>query len=250
MRKANENFSGKAILAGVLITVLLLPGISSAAKAKPGRQMILTLKDGRVVEGELLSVVDDRLILYDNRNAADTDIRIKDVSKIKIHKGHLTLGGLALGALAGVVAGVTIKSSSENSRHESSGGWGSAVADAISSKIVSLTVIPASILLGTLFGGLVGSSIRNVESINLAKRPFADTAQILSRLSSKARNKTHIQASNKSELIYPEDAPHLSAVVFPENISAAFKAPEPDQSSIVTKLIAGFSLGRDIRRLY
>jgi hypothetical protein len=80
---AGRVFSMKITWAVLLIAVLFLSGGALAAEKKSGRNLILTLKNGSVVKGELLTVERDRLILFDSIALTDADVRIGDIAQIE-----------------------------------------------------------------------------------------------------------------------------------------------------------------------
>jgi hypothetical protein len=107
-KDAGQGPSLKVTLAGLLVAILLFPGIAPAAKKKSGRTLALTLKTGGVVNGELLTVKDDRLVIFDANSLIGQEVRIGDVSHIRVVKKSRFLPGLGLGLLIGGAGGALI----------------------------------------------------------------------------------------------------------------------------------------------
>ncbi len=105
---AGRVFSMKMTWAVLLIAVLFLSGVTLAAEKKSGRNLILTLKNGSVVKGELLTVERDRLILFDSIALTDADVRIGDVAQIKVRKKSSFLSDLGTGILIGGATGAVL----------------------------------------------------------------------------------------------------------------------------------------------
>jgi hypothetical protein len=113
MRKSNgkdarRDSTSMVALAGLLIAVLLFPGIAPAAKKKSGHILTLTLKTGGVAKGELLAVKDDRLIIFDANSLSGEEIRIGDVAQIRVQKKAKFFKLLGLGILIGGASGALV----------------------------------------------------------------------------------------------------------------------------------------------
>ena len=98
----------KVVGAGLLIAILLLPGIAPAAERKSNDMLVLTLKAGRVVEGELLMVKEDRLLLLDSRSLNGDEIAIRDIARIRVNKTKRFLSDFGIGFLVGGALGLGI----------------------------------------------------------------------------------------------------------------------------------------------
>jgi hypothetical protein len=100
-------------LIAVVVFSLICPGSLWAKREKAGATIIVTKEDGQVVEGELLQVEDDSLLLLIYETLAKVIISINEIEKIKIKQkskvrkrtktGALVLGipAFALGCLLG-----------------------------------------------------------------------------------------------------------------------------------------------------
>jgi len=85
-------------------TVVLL-SLSSFAKSRPGADVVLTLKDSRVIKGELYAVKSDAVIIVDVLGDSAT-LAVADVSRIKLKKS--TRRAVRTGAIIGFGTGAII----------------------------------------------------------------------------------------------------------------------------------------------
>lgn len=95
-----------AAVALASIFVLCFLPISALAKEPRGATVVVTKTDGSQIEGELLAVKPDSLLLlgFGNKDGTIDLAAIRSVRiKRKAHSGTLALGGLAAGAAAGVL---------------------------------------------------------------------------------------------------------------------------------------------------
>ena len=76
-----------------------------AKKEKPGAMLFVQKMDGQSVKGELLEVKDGALNLLSQNNAAKVDIRLDEISIVRIEKKSAILKGIGIGILAGAAAG-------------------------------------------------------------------------------------------------------------------------------------------------
>lgn len=168
----------KVTLAGLLIAVLLLPGIIWASEKKAGNILVLKMKDGQVGKGELLAVKGDRLILMDPETQMDANIWIGDIARIRVIKKSKFLLGMGIGLLAGAASGAAFGHLSGDDKP----GW------------FSLTAGQKAFLggvgggsLGALFGGLFGIAAGADESIDVGSLSPQKCEQVLNKLKKFAR---------------------------------------------------------------
>ncbi len=90
----------------LVFSVLVLSG-NLLAKERKGAELIVQIKGGQQVKGELITINKDALLLLDPEGA-DVRVDIDDISVIKIVKKSKTLLGVSLGLIAGVGAGALI----------------------------------------------------------------------------------------------------------------------------------------------
>jgi len=83
--------------------MLVLPGALSARERR-GANLVITLKDGHNVAGELIAVKPNSLLLYDFAGK-DQSVDLVGISSIRIVKESKAGAGGAYGALAGALIG-------------------------------------------------------------------------------------------------------------------------------------------------
>jgi len=81
-------------------SLIAIPGPLSA-RAGRGANLMVTLKDGRSVEGELIAVKPDSLLLYSSA-AKDESVDLAGISSVRI----IRKSKAGLGAICGLLAGV------------------------------------------------------------------------------------------------------------------------------------------------
>ena len=91
---------GKKFIALFLIFSLLTLSANLYAKEKRGAKLIVTKKDGQLIEGELIAVKENSLVLIEQDSGADVTVDVDNVSVIKIVRGFDT--GFKVGVGLGV----------------------------------------------------------------------------------------------------------------------------------------------------
>jgi hypothetical protein len=177
---SDRTLSLKVVWAGVLIAVLMLPGIASAAGKKNGHKLTLTLKNGSLVQGELLTVMEDRLILLNANSSTGEEIRIGEVDLIRVHKKANSGKGFGLGFLIGAASGALLGIMSGDDR--GSGTFPIFQLSAVEKAGVGALGLG---LVGCLAGGLIGSLLEDVIDLGTVPPPALD--QVLIKLKSFAR---------------------------------------------------------------
>ena len=76
-----------------------------AKKEKPGATIVIRKMDGQTSKGELLEVRDGTLTLLIYENATKVDIRLDELSSVRIEKKSAFLKGLGIGILVGAAVG-------------------------------------------------------------------------------------------------------------------------------------------------
>jgi hypothetical protein len=100
-----QTWRRKGAALGTLIFLLMGNGMLFAKKEKPGATIVVQKKDGLTVKGELLEVKNGTLTLLIFENAAKVDIRLDELSNVRIEKKSAFLKGLGIGILVGAAAG-------------------------------------------------------------------------------------------------------------------------------------------------
>jgi len=116
--RRSKGFLGMAFIA-VLGLALLAPDLG--ARDREGAQVIVTMKDWSNVQGELLAVQDNNLILMDS-SAVGITASLADVRSIKVIKKGTVLKGIGLGLAVGAITGALAGASSYEG-HVPGEGW-------------------------------------------------------------------------------------------------------------------------------
>jgi hypothetical protein len=113
---------GGAYLVVALIAVfgLALAAPALEAKEREGAQVIITKTDSSTVQGELLAVMDDKLILMDN-SAAGVTIGLTDVRDVKVIKKGRFWKGAGIGLVAGAAIGALVGAAAYEPPHLENG---------------------------------------------------------------------------------------------------------------------------------
>jgi len=96
------NPKGKKFISVFLVFSLMMLSVNLYAKERRGAILVITKKDGGLIEGELITVKKDSLLLFTGR---DVSINIGDIRTIRIVKKSKVLQGLGFGLLIGAGSG-------------------------------------------------------------------------------------------------------------------------------------------------
>lgn len=162
----------------ILAASVMLLGSTAAAKERPGAVVVLTLKDGRTVEGELYAVKADALIIVDARSESAT-FGVAEIRQVRMKKrnGRNIRTGAIIGSAA--IAGLSFAQIMANS----DGGPGTPQAEEIAT-------LSALVLLGGAAGGLVGwvaGGTSKAESVRIESLSAEPLRRALTKLRKRAR---------------------------------------------------------------
>jgi hypothetical protein len=96
----------KASVAMVLVLALVAPAV--LAKERRGHDVLVTKKDGTVIQGELLTVKGTDLIIMEGSTTDGITASLADVKSVKVDKHSKFLKGLGWGFLIGAPAGAIL----------------------------------------------------------------------------------------------------------------------------------------------
>ncbi len=195
----------RQIITTVLLFLLVLrPGISMSRDDR-GAYLVVTLKDGQEVEGELLAVKQDSLLVLKRIPEEGVSIALVDIGKVKIAKKPKILLGGAAGFLAGAGIGAL---------------WGRSHAVDEDVGVFFGGVIFGGI--GTVIGLVAGAVAGLDPVIVLAGRPEPEVRFVLSRLSRMSRN------PGASAFLIREMAPSGGVIRTPTGRQSAPAVASPD----------------------
>ncbi len=101
------NPTSKKFISLFLVFSLMMLSANLYAKERRGAKLIITKKDGRQIEGELITVKPNALLLLDTEGK-DVSVEIADIKAIRIAKKSKFWAGAGIGFLTGVVLGAIV----------------------------------------------------------------------------------------------------------------------------------------------
>ena len=101
------NLTGKKFISLFLVFSLMMLSVNLYAKENRGAKLIITKKDGQLIEGELITVKPNSLLLL-NTEGKDVSVDIEEIKVIRVVKKSKLLLGAGIGFLCGAVIGALI----------------------------------------------------------------------------------------------------------------------------------------------
>ena len=177
------------ILALIVSSVFFFQGCASifpgtSKRTIPERRqgdLIITKKDGHKIEGELITVKENSLLLLDTEGK-DVSVGIADIKVIKIVKKSSSLLGVVIGGAIGGGIGLYGMASAYNAsvaRGEDGG--------LIPCILLGSIVVPAALAIGGAFGGGIGALVGKDETIYFTGMTDSEIQKTLDKLRKKAR---------------------------------------------------------------
>lgn len=163
------------------IVVLLICPLNLAAKKK-GAHLVIEKKDSQVIEGELLRVKEDSLLIKTSGSGSGVTIDITEIIKLKIKRKAKFGKGALIGFMMGGGLGLAFAGGASGN----GGAGGNVDLPDMSYKG------QASILMGVLgagVGGVVGLMSRNYKEIQVKGKSPSQIEKIMKKLNKKARFK-------------------------------------------------------------
>lgn len=106
---------GKAAATLFLFGLVFGAVVQPARAERKGAELVITRTDGGQIQGELIAVRGETLILL--VSGLDASVDLGEVSHITVVKKSRAMTGLGIGALAGVCFGLAVGSSSKSDEH-------------------------------------------------------------------------------------------------------------------------------------
>jgi hypothetical protein len=168
----------KKFISLFLVFSLMMISTNLYAKERRGAELLITKKNGGKIEGELIAVKENSLLVLTKWTGRDVSVDIADVEVITIvKKSKLLLGG-SLGVLVCGGAGALIG-------YEIAQPRGFALVDYSTLGIILGGVI--GLLVGGLIGGFIGSSLGKDKKIQFEGMTDLKIRETLEKLRKKAR---------------------------------------------------------------
>lgn len=146
----------------MLVAAVLILSSDTMAKERPGASVVLAMKDGRVLKGELYAVKADAVIIVDPQGESAT-VAVADITRIELKKriARNIRTGAIIGSVA--VAGFALAEIAANSD-----GGGAPQAEeiaALSAIILLCGAVPGG-LVGWIAGGASSTKIVRIEGLS------------------------------------------------------------------------------------
>ena len=160
---------GKKFVSLFLIFSLVVLSANLYAKERRGAKLIITKLDGQLIEGELITVKPNSLLLLDTEGK-DVSVGIEDIKVIKI----VEKPGVAAGAVAGLLTGVAFAALRETS---------------IVLRIVILGPLSWWQVAGalTIVGAILGAFLKESKKIKIEGMSDSEIQETMDKLRKKAR---------------------------------------------------------------
>jgi hypothetical protein len=154
------------------LLLLSLPTLLSAGERR-GANLVLSLKDGQAITGELIAVKQDSLLLL-TPAGKDEAIDVAGIREIKVAKKSRALKGALYGSLAGAVAGIALAAAVKGADED-----------------IRPIIYPFGAVAGGATGGLIGLGIGalagKAKTFRLEGTSESDLKDILADLRTMAR---------------------------------------------------------------
>ena len=186
------NLKGKKFISLFLIFSLIMISVSLYAKERRGAKLIVTKKDGQRIEGELITVKPNSLLLL-NTEGKDVSVDIADIKVVTIVKKSKAGIGAGIGFLVGGATGALTSLSEE--KEKSASFWAMYYMSFMWLFIKRETAESVSVLItglvygigGALLGGLIGTILGKNKTIQIECMIDSEIRDTLDKLRKKAR---------------------------------------------------------------
>lgn len=148
----------------IALLLLSLPAVLSARERR-GANLVVTLKDGQTVSGELIAIKPDSLLLLAGTDESVDLVGIKSIRIVKKDKG-------GLGGICGLLAGVAVSAIYAKTQPEED-----------MAGLSVLVFAPAGVVIGVVAGLLAGKD----KTIQFEGKSESDRARALAYFRGKAR---------------------------------------------------------------
>ena len=165
----------KKFISLLLVSSILGLSFPISAKEKKGADLIIQKTYGGKIEGELIAIKENALLLKLSYSSFDVSVDIAEVKTITIIKESKTEIGALFGVLIGGSIGASLAGRSK--------GWGGGTTQAIAISGILYG------LLGGIIGGGIGGGIKSKENLIFEGKSDPEIQKILEKLRRKARIK-------------------------------------------------------------
>jgi len=157
----------------IVLSLLVMPPVL-AARQRRGAWLRIEKSDATLVEGELLKVSGEKLLLFSRGSGSGFEVSLRETRTLGILKKKKIGGGIAYGFLGGLAVGVLV-----------------AKAGVSSDPCQDLNIIASSMLVtsvvGMVCGGAIGAA-RRYESHAMERMTDKEVAELAAKLTPLARD--------------------------------------------------------------
>jgi hypothetical protein len=156
-------------------------GLSLEPGQKPGVNLVFWKLDWQQVEGELIAVRGDSLLIKESESGTDVSVDIKDIRTIKIGRDSNLLSSFGFGLIIGAGFGAAIGWSGTPGKP----GWGDPFHYDVTENIKNFGIFFG--LIGALIGVMTGAAAGKDKTIQIEGKSDTELKEILKDLHKKAR---------------------------------------------------------------
>ncbi len=164
------NPTSKKFIALFLVFFLMMLSANLYAKERRGAKLIITKKDGQQVQGELITVKPNSLLLL-NTDGKDESVDMADIKVIRIVKKSKALLAAGLGFLIGAAVGAAVGGSLE-------AGW--------IDHGIEISAWIGGLIFGAM-GGFIVASAGKDKTIQIEGMTDSEIKEVMDKLRKKAR---------------------------------------------------------------
>lgn len=177
-----DTFRGRGFrgaLCGILILALTVLPAALTAGERRGAIVLVRDNNGKSVEGELIAVKQNAIIVLESSSASDVSLELSEIDTVRIVKKAKVLKGIGIGFAAGAGTGAVVGFASGN---DEPGGFFNFTAGE-KALIVGAALGTVGVILGAIFGAVAGSD----QTLAVSGTFGSKRAGVLAFLSQKAR---------------------------------------------------------------
>ena len=168
------SLSSKRFISLFLFFSLMMLSMNLYAKERRGSKLIITKLDGQLIEGELIAVKQNSLLLLDTEGK-DVSVDVGDIKVFRIENKSKFWTGVRIGGFIGAVAGALLFLASEKEE-----------VGFIPFAVLSSHAIQGGVI-GVIFGGTIGALVSADKTIQIEGMTDLEIQETLDYLRKKAR---------------------------------------------------------------